>query len=104
MRAFYGQDLHWQHQFRGLFNNIQCASPQNSDVMNALRSGNYAGLKADLELPSSGIISLELSARFAARHAQSSRLRKFVGFGKKLTDKLGIRTPASLKSQLRRIF
>lgn len=72
--------------------------------MNALWSGNYVGVKADLELPSSGVISTELSARFAARHAQSSRMRSFLGLGKKLVDALGVRTPASVKSQLRRIF
>lgn len=104
MRAFYGQDLHWHHQFRGLFNNIQCASLHRSDVMNALRSGNYFGLKADLELPSSGVLPTELSDRFAARHAKSSTMRRFIGAGKKLIDTLGIPTPASLKAQLRRIF
>ena len=104
MRAFYGQDLHWKKQFRGLFTELQCDSVNRSGILNALAIGKYSGVKADLRLPSTGEISPELAAQFAARHAQSDRMRNFLKAGKKAIDKLGITPPGSIKSHLRRIF
>jgi hypothetical protein len=104
MRAFYGQDLHWRKQFRGLFTQLECDSRTREAVLGALSAGAYFGLKDDLRLPSSGELSPELMARFAAQHAKSDRMRNFVKDGKNVIDRLGITVPASIKAQLRRIF
>jgi len=104
MRAFYGQDLHWKNQFRGLFTELQCDSVDRSAILSTLAAGEYSGVKADLRLPSSGELSPELAAQFAARHARSDRMRNFLKAGKKAIDKLGITPPASIKSRLRKLF
>jgi hypothetical protein len=104
MRAFYGQDLHWKKQFRGLFTQLECDSRTREAVLGALSAGAYSGLKDDLQLPSSGELSPELSARFAAQHAKSDLIRSLLKGSKKAIDSLGITVPASIKAQLRRIF
>jgi hypothetical protein len=104
MGAFYGQDLHWKRQFRGLFTEIRCELVNRTEVLNALTKGEYWGLKKDLHLPSSGDLSPELATQFGARQAQSDKLRNFLKAGKKVIDKLGITTPAAVKSHLRRLF
>jgi hypothetical protein len=104
IHAFYGQDLHWKKQFRGLFTEIQCDSLKRDDILQALAAGKFSGVKADLDLPSNGELSPELAARFAARHNRSDRMRSFLGVGKSALEKLGITAPASIKSHLRKIF
>lgn len=104
MRAFYGQDLHWKKQFRGLFTELQCEEVERAKILQALERGQYSGVKSKIRLPSTGDISTELRTTFAAKHAQSDRMRKFVKAGKKTIDKLGISPPAALKSHLRKIF
>jgi PHP domain len=104
MRAFYGQDLHWKKQFRGLFTQLHCDSRTREAVLGALSAGAYSGLKDDLQLPSSGELPAELVTRFAEQHAKSDRRRRFLKAGKKALDSLGIQVPASIKAQLRRIF
>jgi len=104
MSAFYGQDMHWKKQFRGLFTELQCDSLDRSEILNTLAAGKYSGIKADLRLPSTGDLAPELAAQFAARHAQSDKMRNFLQAGKKAIDKLGITPPASIKSHLRKIF
>jgi len=104
MRAFYGQDLHWKRQFRGLFTELECESVDRGAILQALAAGRYAGAKADLRLSSTGEISPELKARFAARHARSAIVRNLLKGSKKAMDKMGIPAPASIKSHLRRIF
>jgi hypothetical protein len=104
MRAFYGQDLHWKKQFRGLFNHLRCEELDRDEILKALATGNYCGVKADLELPSSGELSRELAAGFAAGHARSDKMRNVIKAGKKAIDKLGITPPASIKAHLRKLF
>jgi hypothetical protein len=104
MRAFYGQDLHWQKQFRGLVTELQCDSLNRDEILNALAGGKYSAVKADLRLPSSGDLEPALATRFAAIHARSDRMRNFLKAGKKAIDKLGIAAPASIKAHLRRLF
>ena len=104
MRAFYGQDLHWKKQFRGLFTQLECDSSTREAVLGALSAGAFSGLKGDLRLPSSGELSPELAIRFAAQHAKSDRIRNFLKAAKKTIDSLGIAVPSSIKAQLRRIF
>ncbi|MGA7402976.1 MAG: hypothetical protein WCC99_16935 [Candidatus Sulfotelmatobacter sp.] len=104
MRAFYGQDLHWKKQFRGIFIELQCDRLDRGEILKTLTAGSYFGVKADLRLPSSGELTSHLAAQFAARHAQSDRMRNFLKAGKKAIDKLGVTAPASIKSHLRRLF
>src|SRR5207249_2551105 len=54
MSAFYGQDLHWRRQHRGLFTMVDAATPDRARVLDALRRGAYIGVKDGMRLPSSG--------------------------------------------------
>jgi hypothetical protein len=104
MLAFYGQDLHWKKQYRGLFNVIGCTSPEPNSVLNALVQGKYSAEKGDLQLPSSGMVAPELLRTFSEQHAHSDRMRSFLRAGKRAMDRMGIAVPGSIKSQLRRLF
>jgi hypothetical protein len=104
MRAFFGQDLHWKRQFRGLFTQLNCDSRARQAVLAALSAGEYCGLKDDLKLSSSGVLSFELAAHFSAQHAKSDRIRRFFKAGKHAIESLGIQVPASIKARFRRIF
>ena len=103
MRAFYGQDLHWRKQFRGLCVSVEC-DPNPSAILAALAAGKYIAHKDNLRLPSSGVIPDELLAEFSHAHARSHRMKQFLKSGKQTLDRFGIRVPESLKSQLRRFF
>jgi hypothetical protein len=116
MHAFYGQDLHWKKQFRGIF--VQLDSDPTSapisaptsaltnaqGILTALAKGAYTGVKGELMLPSSGILDKELLSQFANAHAASYRMRQLMKQGKQMLDRAGIRVPESVKAQLRRIF
>jgi PHP domain len=104
MHAFYGQDLHWKKQFRGLFVQLNCESAQPQQVLQALANGAYSGCKAELVLPSSGILPQELLREFAGTHARSYRLWQFLKQSKSTLDRFGLTVPESIKAQLRRIF
>ena len=104
MQAFYGLDLHWKKQFRELFVNIDRETPTPETILEALATGAYAGSKAELTLPSSGVLPADLLHSFAREHAKSDRIRNFLKNSKKALDRIGIRVPASIKAQLRRIF
>jgi len=104
MNAYYGIDLHWKKQFRRLFIVIDGDSNNTATIMTALAEGKYTARKDGLELPSSGILPDALLAQFARVHARSDQVRGFLKDGKKFMDRLGIRLPAALKAQLRRIF
>lgn len=104
MNAFYGIDLHWRKQFRRFFLILDCDSNDSNAIMSALSQGRYTAHKGSLELPSSGILPDSLLSEFNRIHAHSDRLRNFLKDGKEFMDRLGIRLPAALKAQLRRIF
>jgi PHP domain len=104
MRAFFGQDLHWKNQFHGLFTELECDSLNRRDILNALASGKYSGIKGDLRLPSSSELDPELAAQFDASRARSDKMRNFLKAGKRAIDRLGITIPASVKAHLRRLF
>ena len=104
MQAFYGQDLHWKKQFRGLFITIDCATPEPTAILSALSAGAYTASKDNLHLPSSGIVPDELLAEFGRAHARSQRMWRFLKGGKAALDRLGFHVPESLKAQLRRVF
>ncbi len=104
MRAFYGQDLHWKKQFRGLFVQLDSGPTDAQGILTALANGAYSGVKGELVLPSSGILDKELLSRFADANAASYRMSQFLKQGKQALDRAGIRIPESVKAQLRRIF
>jgi hypothetical protein len=104
MRAFYGQDLHWKKQFRGLFVQLDSSPTDAQGILTALTDGAYSGVKGELVLPSSGILDQELVTRFADANASSNRMWKVLKQGKEMLDRVGIRVPQSVKAQLRRIF
>jgi predicted metal-dependent phosphoesterase TrpH len=104
MRAFYGQDLHWKKQFRGLFVTVECDAVEPTAILTALSAGAYCGRKDDLELPSTGLVSEELLVQFGNAHARSRRMWQFFKNGKAVLDRAGVRVPESWKAQLRRIF
>ncbi len=104
IHAFYGQDLHWKKQYRGLASVLPGQTLNREEILAALASGSYLGMKEDLELPSSGKLPEPLLAHFGSVHECSDRLRQWVKRVKKMTDRLGVRVPAPLKAQLRRLF
>jgi PHP domain-containing protein len=104
MRAFYGQDLHWKNQHRGLFNIIERSSLSREQVLTAFARGDYRAQKGELELPSSGSLSEEQLARFGSVNNRTARNRRLMKKTKKLLDRIGLAAPAALKAQLRRIF
>jgi len=104
MHAFYGQDLHWRQQFRGLWVVIDGDTRDPATILGALAAGRYHGQKNHLQLPSSGILPETMLAEFGQVHARSRRMWQAFKSGKQTLDRLGIRVPQSLKAQLRRIF
>jgi predicted metal-dependent phosphoesterase TrpH len=104
LQAFYGQDLHWRKQFRELFVKVDRDTLTPESILEALGSGAYTGSKAELALPSSGVLPEELLHTFAREHEKSDRIRNLLKRGKTILDRIGIRIPTSIKAQLRRIF
>jgi hypothetical protein len=104
MLAFYGQDLHWKKQFRGLFVELETESAEPQAVLAAIAGGKFHGRKAELQLPSNGILPEQLLAQFAQANSRSHRMWHLVKGGKHLLDRLGIRVPESVKAPLRKIF
>jgi hypothetical protein len=102
--AFYGQDLHWRAQHRGLVTMAACGSPVREQVLGALARGDFFGVKDDLQLPSSGRLPAGVLARFARRQGRSARLLAAVRGAKAVADRLGLALPDPLKAQMRRIF
>lgn len=104
MYAFYGQDLHWRKQFRGLFVAVDCDSVDPAAILSALTAGNYTAQKDNLQLPSSGIVPEAMLAEFGQAQVRSRRVWQLLRTGKQALESAGIRIPAALKTQLRRIF
>jgi len=102
--AFYGQDLHWKNQFRGLYTFVRCSTPVRQEVLGALARGDYHGSKGRVRLPSSGRLPRSLLARYGALHGCSASMRRALKSVKWLLDRCGVRAPAALKSRLRRAF
>jgi hypothetical protein len=75
MKAFYGQDLHWKKQFRGLFTHLDCSVLERRSILGALAAGKFSGVNGDLCLSSNGELSPELVAQFAAWHAAQAKDR-----------------------------
>ena len=104
MQAFYGQDLHWRKQYRGMFLELDSSSLDRAAILTALAAGKYTAEKDRLRLPSSGVLPEVLLAEFDRVHARSYRMWRLLKNGKQALDRVGIRVPESWKAQLRRIF
>lgn len=104
MLAFYGVDYHWRKQFRALYSLVECDAPGRGEVLGALASGRYVGAKGELRLPATGELPEALLAEFGAANSRSMRRRRLVKRVKKMADRLGLKLPAPVKAQLRRIF
>lgn len=104
MHAFYGLDLHWRQQFRGLHVLLESNSLEPDAIRAALAAGEYSAQWDDLLLPSSGILPEPTLAKFDRRQTISNRRWRLMKNFKQTLDRLGIRVPESLKAQLRRIF
>lgn len=104
MRAFYGTDFHWKHQFRGLSNVVRCEVLTREALLSALRRGEYSGVNEQLEFPSSGCISGDLLEQFDSINDRYHRFRTLLKKVKRVSGRLGVNLPAPIKSQLRRIF
>lgn len=104
MHAFYGQDLHWKKQFRGLCVTVDTDTLSSTAILSALAAGSYRAHKDEIELPSSGIVPAELLAEFGRAQDRSRRMWQFLKSSKQTLDRLGVRLPDSVKAQLRRIF
>jgi hypothetical protein len=104
IHAFYGQDLHWKTQFRGLQVVLDSDSLKPGTILAALAAGKYTGRKDDLQLPSSGILPEALLGEFGRAHTRSRLLWRFLKNGQQTLGRFGIHVPESIKAQLRRIF
>lgn len=104
LRAFYGVDLHWQKQFRGLHVQLGADRLERDTILAALAGGSYTGAKADLRLPADGNLPHALLGRFERINGRSARMRTLAGRGKRVAERFGARIPAPLKAQLRRMF
>jgi hypothetical protein len=104
MHAFYGLDLHWKKQYRGLRVVLDCDSLAPASILQGLAAGTYSAQKDNLQLPSSGDLPDALLAEFAQAQARSQNMWRFLKNSKQALDRMGIRVPDSLKAQLRRIF
>ena len=104
MHAFYGQDLHWKKQFRGLHVILNCNISEPGAILGALSAGEYSAQKEDLQLPSSGLLPPTLLEEFGRVQERSRRIRRLFKNSKQALDRLGVGVPEFLKARLRRIF
>jgi hypothetical protein len=104
LRAFYGQDLHWRRQYHQLFVEVRAARPARDEILAALASGDYAGLKTTQRLPSNGRLPEEQRVVFRDAHERSERIRGLVKKARGLVAKWGVPVPPGMKAHLRRIF
>ena len=102
--AFYGQDLHWKRQYRGLLNLVGAGRIQPDEILSALSRGDFTGVKDDYVLPSHGHLGQPLLEEFARVNRASNRFRKLVTAMKGIIRRLGLDVPPSVKSRLRRFF
>ena len=104
MRAFYGQDLHWRRQYRGLFVEIRPAQGDRAEILHAFRTGDFAGIKDRWRLPSNGRLTEAQRFQFGETHLRSERIRGLVKKARNIAVRWGMPVPPGVKAQLRRIF
>ena len=103
MRAFYGLDLHWKKQYRGLLTLVN-APVERAAILAALRRGDFHANKDGLELPSDGRVADDVLDKFAQQHERCDLLRTCIKKAKKAADRLGLAVPERIKAELRRLF
>ena len=104
MKAFYGTDLHWKNQYRGLFNELNCSATA-TDALKAFRTGNYhANHENQLTLPSSGVLENELAVKFEQLNSKYQQKQKLYKRLKKVGGSVGRNLPKPVKSRLRKLF
>lgn len=104
IHGFFGQDLHWRKQYRGLMTLVRCNQFTPQALVVALKSGEYSGVKGSLELPSSGELPAALLERFGVVNRRSHLLKSWLIEAKGRLDRLGVGVPVSVKAPLRRFF
>ena len=104
MRAFYGQDLHWKRQHRGLFVSLSSTALDKEKILDAFTQGEFSGTKGELHLPSTGQLDHDVMLRFELEHRKSDRLRNIAKYCKDAAGRFGLAVPKGVKAQLRRIF
>lgn len=104
VRAFYGQDLHWRRQYRGLLTRVDCATSTRDAVLAALAAGRFSGVKDGQLLPSDGVLAPGRIGEFARAHRRSQRMRAWMRRFKIWMESVGAGVPRPIKAQLRRIF
>lgn len=104
MHAFYGQDLHWKRQYRGLFTLMEAMVLTPEKILEALSTGQYRGSKDGFILPADGNLSERVQQEFHQKHRRSDSLRRWAKMAKGTADRLGLSVPAPLKAHLRRFF
>jgi len=102
--AFYGQDLHWRRQYRGLFVFVDCVEADPPTIVAALRAGRFHAEKDRRTLPADGILDADALAAYARRNRRSQLVRKGARSVKRWLEGLGLAVPPAVKEQLRRIF
>ena len=102
--AFYGQDLHWRRQYRGLFTQVHIDALDRDAILAALRQGSFNGVRDDVALPSTGELPDSILDQFGRAHRRSQTLRQWLRSAKQWTDRVGFVVPKPVKAQLRRIF
>jgi hypothetical protein len=104
VRAFYGQDLHWRTQYRGLTVDVDVQEASDAAILAALRAGRYCGQKDGITLPSSGALPAAVLSTMERAHRRSEQLRACLKSVKRFTDRLGLRVPAGVKAHARRVM
>jgi len=104
LRAFYSQDMHWRRQYRGLFLDVAAGQGTRDEIVRALRTGDFAGVKDRLRLPSSGRLTDAQRFQFGETHLRSERIRRLVKQARNIAVRWGMPVPPGVKAQLRRIF
>jgi predicted metal-dependent phosphoesterase TrpH len=104
MRAFYGQDLHWRTQPRVLFNLVNCETISREKVLDAMRRGDFAGIKDEFRLPSSGRIDAELLDELGAINQRYMRRQKLFKRMKNFSGRFGKSLPKPIKARIRNLF
>lgn len=104
VRAYYGQDLHFRHQYTGLHVDVDSAELDAASIISTLREGRYIARGGDVILTPEGSLEPSLAKRFEHRNRRSRQMGRFAKRSKSVLDALGVRIPAALKGQLRRLF
>lgn len=104
IKAFYGIDLHWKQQYRGLYIEVDVQDNKTNNILAALTAGNFKGIKNNINLPSNARLPEPMRAEFETAHAVSARFRNLVSITKKIIRDRGITIPNSVKARLRSFF